>query len=91
MAVTYDVSDFFCLFFLSEYGELNFSMAAFKDSEHTNEITSEDQPLAIETRLFIKVEVRSSNEDLDLLLERCYATPTANRQDNNQRQFVVGG
>lgn len=76
---------------VTEYGELNFSMAAFKDSELTNEITPEDQPLATETRLFIKVEVRSSNEELDLLLERCYATPSANRQDNNQRQFVVGG
>jgi len=79
------------LFFLSEYGELSFSMAAFNDREHTDEITAEDQPLALGTRLYIKVEVRSSNEELDLLLERCYATPSTNRQDNNQRQFVVGG
>ena len=66
-------------------------MAAFNDREHTDEITAEDQPLALGTRLYIKVEVRSSNEELDLLLERCYATPSTNRQDNNQRQFVVGG
>jgi len=75
----------------TEYGELNFSMAAFSDVEHTDEITAADQPLAVGTRLFIKVEVRSSNEELDLLLERCYATPTSNREDDNQRQFIVGG
>lgn len=79
------------VFSLSEYGELNFSMAAFSDDEHTDEITAADQPLAVGTRLYIKVEVRSSNEELDLLLERCYATPTSNSQDNNQRQFIVGG
>jgi len=76
---------------VTEYGELNFSMAAFKDSEHNDKITADDQPLAVGTRLYIKVEVRSSNEELDLLLERCYATPSTNRQDNNQRQFIVGG
>ena len=82
---------FFCLFFLSEYGELNFSMAAFNDGEHTDEITADDPPLAVGTRLFIKVEVRSSTEELDLLLDRCYATPSTNRQDNDQRQFIVEG
>ena len=66
-------------------------MVAFHDSEHTDEITSVDQPLAIGKRLYIRVEVRSSTEQLDLLLERCYATPTSNKEDNNQRQFLVGG
>lgn len=79
------------VFSLAEYGELNFSMAAFNDGEHTDKITQEDQPLALGTRLYIKVEVRSSNEELDLLLERCYATPTTNRLDTNQRQFISGG
>ena len=82
---------FLLLFFVSEYGELTYSMAAFKNSEHTDVITTQDQPLAVGTRLFIKVEVRSSNEELDLLLKRCYATPSTNRQDNTQRQFVVEG
>jgi len=66
-------------------------MAAFSDSELTDKITAEDQPLAVGTRLYIKVEVRSSDEELDLLLERCFATPSTNRLDINQRQFVVGG
>lgn len=92
VAVTYNVSDFLCcLLFLSEYGALNFSMAAFTDSGHTNKITSGSEPLAVGTRLFIKVEVRSNTEELDLLLERCYATPSTNREDSNQRQFIVGG
>ena len=91
MAVTYNVFGLFYLFFLLEHGELNFSMAAFNDREHTDEITAGDQPLAVGTKLFIRVEVRSSNEELDLLLDRCYATPSTDRQDNNQRQFINEG
>ncbi|KAL9952417.1 hypothetical protein ACROYT_G039667 [Oculina patagonica] len=76
---------------VTEYGELNFSMIAYLDSEHTDELTNGDQPLDVGTRLYVRVGVSSRNEKLDLLLDRCYATPTSNREATINRQFIVGG
>ena len=82
----------FCLILsFPEYGDLNFSMVAFLDSEHTDELTKGDQPLVVGTTLYFKVGVSSSTDELDLLLERCYATPTTNREAPDLRQFIIGG
>lgn len=84
----------FCLilsFSRPEYGELNFSMIAFLDGELTDELTKGDQPLDVGTKLYVRVGVSSNHEKLDLLLDRCYATPTSNREATVNRQFIVGG
>lgn len=84
MVVIYNVFDFLCcLFFFLEYGVLNFLMVVFIDSGYINKIILGSELLVVGIKLFIKVEVRLSIEELDLLLERCYVIFLMNREDSN--------
>lgn len=66
-------------------------MVAFLDSQHVNELKKADQPLLVGTTIYFKVAVNSRTEKLELLLDRCYATPTSNRETPDKHQFIVGG
>lgn len=74
-----------------EYGSLDFKMRAFRDSDHSEKLVSNAEPLAIGSMLYIEVEVLSADKDLQLLLERCWATASSVPTDVNQRQFVLDG
>ena len=78
-----------CYFCYPEYGDFDLLMAAYIDSNYTDMLTTDAQPVG--TTLYISVEVRSTDKDLFLLLDRCWATPSQNRRDTNQRQLILDG
>ena len=79
------------IYLIPEYGSLDFKMRAFRDSDHSEKLVSNAGPLAIGSMLYIEVEVLSADKDLQLLLERCWATASSVPADVNQRQFVLDG
>ena len=79
------------IYLIPEYGSLDFKMRAFRDSDHSEKLVSNAGPLAIGSMLCIEVEVLSADKDLQLLLERCWATASSVPTDVNQRQFVLDG
>ena len=78
-------------FFHPEYGNLDFLMKGFRDSQHSDVLTPGAGPVAIGSRMYFSVEVISADKDLHLLLERCWATPTILKRDLSQRELVLQG
>ena len=79
----------------SDEGKGNFTLSLnmFPDKRLVSPYTKDDFPVAVElrTRLFFGVSVTSSDKQLSIIADRCYATPTNNRKSPLKYEFITQG
>ena len=64
---------------ISETGDFDFDFELYFDAERS--ITYNDQQLDLNVQLYARVMIVSNPSYLTLMIERCWATPTSNRND----------
>ena len=79
----------------SDEGKGNFTLSLnmFPNNTFVNPYTKDDFPVAVElrTRLFFEVSVMSSDRQLSIVADRCYATPTGDRKNPLRFEFISEG
>lgn len=74
----------------TDTGSFIFSMAIFTDENFTTPITSGSK-IALRTDLFFKIEVETTDEDVDLHLRKCRATNSNDPDDLGGYIFIEKG
>ncbi|XP_078377858.1 ZP domain-containing protein-like, partial [Oculina patagonica] len=78
---------------ISDEGKGNFTLSLnmFPNESFLNSYTMNDFPVAVELRalLFIEVSVTSSDKQLSIVADRCYATPTRDRKNPLKYEFIT--
>ena len=79
----------------SDKGIGNFTLALnmFPDKRFVSPYTKVDFPVAVVLRklLFFEVSVTSSDKQLSIIADRCYATPTQNQKNSLKYEFIRKG
>ena len=79
----------------SDEGKGNFTLSLnmFPDKRFVSPYTKDDFPVAVVLRkvLFFEVSVTSSDKQLSIKADRCYATPTQDRQNSLNYEFITRG
>ena len=65
-------------------------MKIFTDDGFSDELVSND-PIALGTDLYFKVDVQSSDANTELHLTKCLATPSNNVSDPDGYTFIENG
>ncbi|KAL9968063.1 hypothetical protein ACROYT_G026389 [Oculina patagonica] len=80
---------------ISDEGKGNFTLFLnmFSNGSFVNSYTMNDFPVAVELRalLFFEVSVTSSDKQLSIVADRCYATPTRDRKNPLKYEFITQG
>ncbi|KAL9968056.1 hypothetical protein ACROYT_G026382 [Oculina patagonica] len=78
---------------ISDEGKGNFTLFLnmFSNGSFVNSYTMNDFPVAVELRalLFFEVSVTSSDKQLSIVADRCYATPTRDRKNPLKYEFIT--
>ena len=74
-------------------GNLTLSLNMFPDKTFAIPYTKGDFPVAVELRqlLFFEVSVTSSDKQLSIIADRCYATPTQDHKNPLNYEFISNG
>ena len=79
----------------SDEGTGNFALSLnmFPDKRFVSPYTKDDFPVAVVLRklLFFEVSVTSSDRQLSIIADRCYATPTQDRKNSLKYKFIKKG
>ena len=79
----------------SDEGQGNFSLSLnlFPDKRFVSPYTANDFPVAVVLRkiLFFEVSVTSSDKQLSIIADRCFATPSQNRNNSWKYEFITKG
>ncbi|XP_078343446.1 ZP domain-containing protein-like [Oculina patagonica] len=82
-------------FVLSDEGKGNFTLSLdmFSNKSFVKPYTENDFPVVVElgTLLFFEVSVTSSDKQLSIISDRCYATPTRNRENPSKYELITNG
>ncbi|XP_078343454.1 ZP domain-containing protein-like [Oculina patagonica] len=80
---------------LSDEGKGNFTLSLnmFPNKSFVNPYTNDDFPVVVELSLllFFEVSVTSSDKQLSIISDRCYATPTRDRKNPLKYEFITKG
>ena len=74
-------------------GNLTLALNMFPDKTFLSPYLKNDFPVALvlRKRLFLEVSVTSSDKELSIIADRCYATPTQNQHNRLKYEFISKG
>ncbi|KAL9968064.1 hypothetical protein ACROYT_G026391 [Oculina patagonica] len=74
-------------------GNFTFSLNMFPDKRFVSPYTKDDFPVAVVLRklLFFEVSVTSGDQQLSIIADRCYATPTQDQKNSLKYVFIRKG
>ena len=79
----------------SDGGKGNFALSLnlFRDKKFVSPYKQDDFPVAVELRklLFFEVSVTSSDKQLSIIADRCYASPTQDQNSPLKYEFIKNG
>ena len=79
----------------SDEGKGNFTLSLnmFPDKRFVSPYTKDDFPVAamLRKRLFFEVSVTSSDKQLSIIADQCFATPTQNKRNSIKYIFITKG
>ena len=75
------------------HGNFSLSLNLFPDKRFVSPYTANDFPVAVVLRkiLFFEVSVTSSDKQLSIIADRCFATPSQNRNNSWKYEFITKG
>ena len=77
----------------SDDGVFSLDLGVFKDEDFTDPYGDQDFPIgvSVSTRIYMQLKVSSSDQNLAILAERCYATPDVHPNDSLSYDLIRSG